>query len=270
MPLVFSTGPADLAVELELKTGSLTGLYGPSGSGKTTLLRILAGLTTPTDGFIRHQDQLWLDTTHQVVLPVQQRPVGMVFQDAALFPNMTVRENVQFATGKRRDGLVDELLELVNLGALANRKPDSLSGGQRQRVALIRALARRPQVLLLDEPFSALDEETREQLLTELIRLHRQFGTTTILVSHQREELSRVADRLIKVENGRIRERETGESLNTALVPVRFTGTIVRIEDQRAIVRLPEGGVMQIQLPLAASWKPGSSVTVVVSEPADQ
>ncbi|WP_191908739.1 sulfate/molybdate ABC transporter ATP-binding protein [Larkinella humicola] len=204
MNLLFASGPAPLEVDFKLTAGSLTGLCGPSGSGKTTLLRILAGLTVPDSGMMRVGDRIWLDTAQKIQVPTQQRKVGMVFQDAALFPNMTVRQNVEFAAESRRDSLVDELLALVDLENLADRKPATLSGGQRQRVALIRALARRPEVLLLDEPFSALDYETREQLLGELVRLHRQFGTTTVLVSHHQEEIQRVADNILELKQGKV------------------------------------------------------------------
>nr|WP_128544401.1 ATP-binding cassette domain-containing protein [Larkinella soli] len=213
MPLQFATGPGDLQVDLTFETGSLTGLYGPSGSGKTTLLRILAGLATPQAGFLSVDGEVWLDTERRIDRPAQQRRVGMVFQDAALFPNMTVLENVRYATENKRDDMVDELLELAGLQGLAGRKPATLSGGQRQRVALIRALARRPGLLLLDEPFSALDRETRQQLLADLVRLHRRFGTTTLLVSHQQEEIFRTADRLVEMEQGRVRFNGTPTSL---------------------------------------------------------
>lgn len=264
--LLFASGPATFEVDLDVKTGSLTGLFGPSGSGKTTLLRILAGLTQPEAGFIQVENRVWLDTDQRVNLPVQQRKVGMVFQDAALFPNMTVRQNIEFAAENRRDPIVNELLELVGLVKLADRKPATLSGGQRQRVALIRALARRPEVLLLDEPFSALDRETRNQLLTELLRLHRQFGTTTVLVSHQQEDILRVSDQLIELKNGRaiLMEKPVRDPIWSPSV----SGLITRIdlESTHAIVeiQLQENAIL-LKIPSdAVQWQVGETVLVPI------
>ncbi|MGM9510689.1 sulfate/molybdate ABC transporter ATP-binding protein [Larkinella sp. GY13] len=268
MNLLFATGPALFDVDFKLTTGSLTGLCGPSGSGKTTLLRILAGLTMPESGLIRVGDRIWLDTAERIQLPVQQRKVGMVFQDAALFPNMTVRQNVEFAAENRRDSLVDELLSLVNLVNLADRKPATLSGGQRQRVALIRALARRPDVLLLDEPFSALDYETRQQLLNELVRLHRQFGTTTVLVSHHQDEIQRVADRILELNQGKVTDIGS-PSVAGKITPVPIMGTIqevqveetttqlrIRLTDNLVVLNVPSG---------TQQWQIGETIVVDIN-----
>ena len=265
MSLLFASGPAPLDVDFSLKAGSLTGLCGPSGSGKTTLLRILAGLTVPESGLIRVGDRIWLNTAQRIQLPTQQRKVGMVFQDAALFPNMTVRQNVEFAAENRRDSLVDELLALVDLENLADRKPATLSGGQRQRVALIRALARRPEVLLLDEPFSALDFETREQLLNELVRLHRQFGTTTVLVSHHREEIQRVADGMLELKLGRVTDFGSPTAVGKEpLNPV--TGIINEVNVQEITTQLQiqlTNPIITLNVPLGAQkWHIGETVAV--------
>ncbi|GAB3255298.1 hypothetical protein GCM10027347_16270 [Larkinella harenae] len=266
MNLLFASGPDFLDVELAVQTGRLLGLYGPSGSGKTTLLRILAGLTLPEQGVIRLGEQIWLDTERHINLPVQQRVVGMVFQDAALFPNMTVRQNIQYAAEKR-DTIVDELLELVGLTKLADRHPATLSGGQRQRVALIRALARRPHLLLLDEPFSALDPETRAQLLTELVRLHQRFGTTTVLVSHQQEDIQRVADELLEIRQGKAFSVEKKAAVSSAL-GVGVSGRVTYIDPE------PTPSYVQIQIdetivsipvtPDAIPWRIGDTVTVPI------
>ncbi|WP_229310759.1 sulfate/molybdate ABC transporter ATP-binding protein [Larkinella arboricola] len=266
MNLLFASGPAPLEVDFTLKAGSLTGLYGPSGSGKTTLLRILAGLTTPEMGLIRVDDQLWLDTERRINVPTQQRNVGMVFQDAALFPNMSVRENVQFAAENRRDPIVEELLELAGLTSLANRKPATLSGGQRQRVALIRALARRPRMLLLDEPFSALDFETRAQLLSELVRLHQRFGTTTVLVTHHQEEIQRVADRFIKLERGRAAFIEPSAKAQPSI-----EGVITALRPEAGLAKIQiqvRNEQFTLEIPLNPSeWRLGQTVRVLM-EPA--
>lgn len=190
-----------LALDLTLPSGSFTALAGPSGAGKTTVLRLLAGLERPDSGRIVVDDAVWCARGRW--LPPQRRAVGMVFQDYALFPHLTVRENVAFGAGNDRQ-LVDELLEISGLGPLAARRPASLSGGQRQRVALARALARRPKLLLLDEPLSALDPAMRAELQNELAQLHRRFALTTVMVSHDTAEIFRLADRVIRLEDGAI------------------------------------------------------------------
>jgi molybdate transport system ATP-binding protein len=169
------------------------------------LLRLLAGLMKPDIGRVSVGQSLWCDTAARVMIPVRSRPIGFVFQDYALFPNMTVQRNVEYAVGRSFDiGEVRRLLEMVDLQGLAGTYPARLSGGQRQRLALIRALARRPEVLMLDEPLSALDPAMRRQLQVEVKRLHREFGTTTFMVSHDATEILRLADRAVRLENGRI------------------------------------------------------------------
>lgn len=190
-----------LDVKLHIEQGEFITLFGESGAGKTTLLRCIAGLSDPGEGSIRVNSETWFDK--QTKLPVQQRRVGYMFQDYALFPNMSVRGNVEFALRKEASRQrVDQLIELMALGELQHRKPGSLSGGQRQRVALARALAAEPQLLLLDEPFSALDHETRLRLQDEVLRLHRQFGITTVMVSHDVSEVYRLSKRVLIIEQG--------------------------------------------------------------------
>lgn len=198
-------GPFDLDIELAVAKGSFVALVGSSGAGKTTLLRLLAGLMKPDRGRVRVGSSLWCDTAARVMVPVRHRSIGFVFQDYALFPNMTVQQNLEYAIGRRFDaGDARRLLEMVELLGLAMAYPARLSGGQRQRLALIRALARRPEILMLDEPLSALDPTMRRQLQDELKRLHREFGTTTFMVSHDTTEILRLADRAVRLENGRI------------------------------------------------------------------
>jgi molybdate transport system ATP-binding protein len=202
-----AAGPRTLDVRLTLAPGELLAISGPSGAGKTTLLRLLAGLDRPDGGFIRSEDKTWYSQVPRQWMPPQQRPLGFVFQDYALFPNMTVRENLAFAaTGQPQPGhIIAELLEKLELTKLADRRPAVLSGGQQQRVALARALARRPRLLLLDEPLSALDLPTRQRLQQELAEVHRQFELTTILISHDPAEISRLADRVLELELGQAR-----------------------------------------------------------------
>jgi spermidine/putrescine transport system ATP-binding protein len=188
-------------------------LLGPSGCGKTTLLRMIAGFEHPTTGEIR------LHGKDVAPLPPRERPVNMVFQNYALFPHLTVAQNVAFGlemlNWKRADiaARVDETLSLVKLGSFRGRKPAQLSGGQQQRVALARALAPRPQVLLLDEPLSALDLKLRKEMQFELKRLQRETGITFILVTHDQEEALAMSDRLAVMNTGRIQQIGTPEEI---------------------------------------------------------
>jgi molybdate transport system ATP-binding protein len=198
-------GEFTLDVQFSIEQGEFVTLFGPSGAGKTTLLRCLAGLAEPDEGSIRINGGTWFDGAKLVKLPVQQRCVGYMFQEYALFPNMTVRGNLEFALRKGGNKQrVTELIEMMALGEMQHRKPASLSGGQQQRVALARALAAEPQLLLLDEPFSALDHETRLRLQDEVLRLQRHFGITTVMVSHDISEVYRLSRRVLIIEQGRI------------------------------------------------------------------
>jgi molybdate transport system ATP-binding protein len=207
-PMQTARGKQTLDISFELEPGRLLALYGPSGTGKTTLLRMLAGLTDPGKGHIEAYGETWYDSKRKINLPPQARSVGMVFQDFALFPHLTVRENLKFALQKGDDGrIVDELLDQMELGQLQRRKPAALSGGQRQRVALARAIVRAPRLLLLDEPLSALDTEMRLRLQAWLRKTHRERGLTTILVSHHLPEVLQLADQVISIDNGIIQKK---------------------------------------------------------------
>jgi molybdate transport system ATP-binding protein len=192
----------ELEVGLDLAEGRFLGLRGPSGSGKTTLLRCLAGLERPDAGRIETGAETWYDSKAGICVQPRRRAVGFVPQDYALFPNMTVLGNLLYAD--RDIAWARELLSLVKLEAHAGHFPRELSGGQRQRTALARALARRPSLLLLDEPLSALDEELREELGSELRRIQRASGVTAIMVSHTRTETSLLCDEVIALDGGRI------------------------------------------------------------------
>lgn len=197
-----------LDVQLALADKQLVGLYGISGAGKTSLLRMLAGLFKPDEARIVFNDQVWVDTQKKINLSPQKRRVGLVFQDYALFPNMTVRENLSFALGPGQAAdVVEELIELSELGTLQHQLPGKLSGGQQQRVALARALVQRPQLLLLDEPLSALDSAMREKLQQYLLRIHEAYGLTTILISHTREEIEKMADWVVVLDEGKVKQQ---------------------------------------------------------------
>jgi len=194
-----SDGEMDLDVNLTINEGDFLALAGQSGSGKTTLLRILAGLDE-AKGTIKIGEELWLD--EKSVLPPQKRKIGFVFQDYALFPNMTVEENLLFVNKDKK--LANHLLEMTELSSLKNRTPNTLSGGQQQRVSLCRAMMNRPKLLLMDEPLSALDPTMRTKLQNEILTLHKEFGTTTIMVSHDPSEIYRLANRVVVLDQGKI------------------------------------------------------------------
>jgi sulfate transport system ATP-binding protein len=193
-------------VSVEIPSGSLTALLGPSGGGKSTLLRIIAGLETPDSGTIE------ISGVESTDLPPQRRNVGFVFQHYAAFKHLSVARNVAFGLEIRKrpkDEIkkrVQDLLELVHLENFADRKPAQLSGGQRQRMALARALAVEPEVLLLDEPFGALDAQVRKELRTWLRRLHDEVHVTTVFVTHDQEEAMEVADEIVIINAGRVEQ----------------------------------------------------------------
>ncbi|MBV5326601.1 MAG: ABC transporter ATP-binding protein [Chlorobium sp.] len=197
-------GPFELSLDLSLQPETLHTLFGRSGSGKTTTLRILAGLTQPDSGHIEVNGRVWLDSAAKINLPPQKRKVGFVFQDYALFPTMTIKENLLFAQKTKNEQKVNELLELTHLSVLHNRYPTTLSGGQQQRVALARAILREPDILLLDEPLSALDQSTRLRLQDEIMSFHKRFRLTTVLVSHDKQEVFKLSDRVTVIDRGRI------------------------------------------------------------------
>ncbi|MBC7921022.1 MAG: ATP-binding cassette domain-containing protein [Ferruginibacter sp.] len=202
--LALPTGETRLDVRFTVEEGNFVVLSGKSGAGKTTLLKILAGLVKPEAGTIRVGEETWLDTRRGVWVASQQRNVGLVFQDYALFPHLTVRQNLAFGLpGKPHPAPVDDMLRRTGLETLQHRYPATLSGGQQQRVALARTLVRGSKLLLLDEPFSALDAETKGALREELVRAHRTFGLTTVLVSHEPAEY-RLADYAIELDAGRV------------------------------------------------------------------
>lgn len=197
-------GKLRLSVSCQIKKGEFIGLYGPSGAGKSSVLKMIAGLMRPDAGRLKVAGEVWYQGDQKVSLKPQKRNIGMVFQEHSLFPNMTVSENLEFALEKGQNhGIVPEMLERVGLEKLAQKKPIVLSGGQKQRVALARAMIRKPKVLLLDEPLSALDMEMRANLQQYIVQFHKDYELTTILVSHDASEISRMAHRIFVLENGK-------------------------------------------------------------------
>lgn len=189
-----------LRFNCSIKKGSFTAISGKSGAGKTTLLRIIAGLEKPDKGFLKVDSELWYSQLEKKQLMPQKRKVGMVFQEPALFPNMSVIDNLKYASTKN----LNKVTQLTEIEDLTYRKINQLSGGQKQRVALARALVQEPQFLLLDEPFSALDNTTRYALQQTLLRVHQELGLTTLMVTHNQSEILRLADHMILIEQGAI------------------------------------------------------------------
>jgi molybdate transport system ATP-binding protein len=185
-------GQQVLRVNRQFATGSITKIYGPSGSGKTTFLKVIAGLLTPEQGTIITDGITWFNAETKINLPPQKRNTGFVFQQYALFPNMTVRQHLEYAT--KDEAWIKRLLLLGKLDTLQEHKPDYLSGGQQQRLAILRALATKPRILLMDEPFSALDAKMKAELIMELKTVIKELNITTLIVSHNPQELEGWAD----------------------------------------------------------------------------
>jgi putrescine transport system ATP-binding protein len=224
-------------LSLDIRAGEFFALLGPSGCGKTTLLRMLAGFEMPDEG------RILLDGRDIAPVLPHQRPVNMMFQNYALFPHLTVRDNIAFGLRRARmprseiDTRVAEMIALLKLDGLENRKPDQLSGGQKQRVALARSLARRPKLLLLDEPLAALDKKLRESTQLELMELQRRLGMTFVIVTHDQEEAMTVADRIGVMDAGRLEQvatpRELYEAPSSRWI-AEFVGDINMFEGQVA------------------------------------
>lgn len=236
-------------LEIPLTGPSVHVLFGPSGCGKTTLLRCLAGIEAPDEGTIRFANELWLDVERRVFVSPQRRGIGFVFQDYALFPHLSVAGNVGYGafgrTASERNSLVRELLERFDLTGLAARSPGTLSGGQKQRVALARALARRPRLLLLDEPLAALDAGRREEIRFELRRWLKRADVPVLLVTHDRSEALALGDALVVMFDGAI--RQSGPVLDVFNRPL--DADVARIVGTETIV---PGRIVETQEGLAA------------------
>lgn len=268
-PLKTATGPITMEVALRIEVGTITALTGPSGAGKTTLLRLIAGLVKPESGRIQFGDDVWLDSKKKVFQSPQQRRTGLVFQDYALFPHLTVRQNVAFGLDKGDDtARVDELLHEVELTQLADRKPHQLSGGQQQRVALARALVRRPRLLLLDEPLSALDRSMRQRLQDYLLNLHQSHQLTILLVTHDLAEIFRLADQVVEMDEGKVTRQGTPREVFAQTYPLAegptLYGEVLSCEasgDQVTVQALIDQRIHTLRLPAAqaADLQPGRS-----------
>ena len=243
-------GESPLDISLTIKKGEFVAIYGNSGAGKTTILRILAGLTQAEKATVKVEDSVWDDSAKKIHLSVQKRSIGFVFQDFALFPNLTVKENLEFALSKNDSKeIVSELIELMELQSLQHSKPQNLSGGQKQRAALARAIVRKPEILLLDEPLSALDDEMRFKLQDYILKIHQKYNLTTLMVSHSISEIFKLSDKVIVVEKGKIVKEGTPETVfSEQKISSKFqlTGEIISIakSDIVYIVQVSSGNAI--------------------------
>lgn len=266
-----ASGKWPMQVELQIEAGEFLGITGASGSGKTTLLRIIAGLVRPDFGRIEVDGQVWLDTARGLNVPPQKRGIGIVFQDYALFPNMNVRQNLEFALGNGESRqIVAELVEIMALEALTGRYPRQLSGGQQQRVALARALVRRPKLLLLDEPLSALDPQMRLHLQNYIHYVHESYDLTTVIVSHDYREMFKLARRIIGLKNGRIVQPDLPAKVlyaNRGGARFSLSGEILNLEESDAgfVIEVLIGANI-VQVPITMSdfnrLSPGDTVEI--------
>ena len=258
-------------VSLEIGAGEFFALLGPSGCGKTTLMRLIAGFETPDAG------RILIDGQDMAAMPPHARPVNMMFQSYALFPHMDVARNIGFGlvqAGRPRheiEARVGELLRLVQLEGLGARKPDQLSGGQRQRVALARALARKPRLVLLDEPLAALDRKLREETQFELMRLQRELGTAFMLVTHDQDEAMVMAHRIAVMRAGRIEQLGAPRAIYEEPASRFVAGFIGEVNLFEGVIERVEGGLSLVRLkglgaltPVAGLGAVGASVTLAV------
>ncbi|MEC7783926.1 MAG: ATP-binding cassette domain-containing protein [Bacteroidota bacterium] len=232
-------GSFDLELKLAIEAGAFTTIYGASGAGKTSTLRMISGLMTPDRGSLVVNNEVWYDSSKKINKKPQERSIGFVFQDYALFGHMTVLENLIFAKGKK-DGTnsIDELLEVMELQQLQHCKPETLSGGQKQRVALARALVQKPKLLLLDEPFAALDNTIRFKLHEYLKRVQERYDLTTILISHEVGEIIKLADKVVCLEQGKISKIGSPDTVFTnqnLSGKFKFPGVVVKVEREEII-----------------------------------
>jgi molybdate transport system ATP-binding protein len=264
--------PSGFALEACFEAGDgVTALFGPSGSGKSTALGLIAGLLRPQQGTVRLGDTVLVDTRAGVCLPPERRRLGFVFQDHLLFPHLTVRQNLRYGLRRRPCRAIDfaRVVQVLEIGALLDRRPEALSGGQRQRVALGRALLRGPELLLMDEPLTALDEGLKERILTYLERAVAEWRVPTLFVSHDQADVRRLADEVVVLEGGRVVEAgPTVPALDHAVLtqlkhrpsPVN----LLRLSDLREVDGHWEGrlGGQRLQLPAGGGYRAGASLSV--------
>lgn len=259
--LIGSEGNIRLDIDIKVNRGDFLAITGPSGSGKTTFLRVLAGLEK-ADGKIVVDGDVWLKNGFS--LPPQKREIGFVFQDYALFPNMSVLENLLYVNSDK--DLALHLLKVTELIGLKDRYPNSLSGGQKQRVALARALMRKPKILLMDEPLSALDPKMRVKLQDKILALHKEFDITTFMVSHDKGEIYRLSNKILTIENGKIKKfTETKDELLKGEKKFSVKAEVIDIykKDKYIVMVATIDQVFEIKFDKAPNLKRGEIITIV-------
>lgn len=265
-------GDLPLDINLQINEGDFITIEGHSGAGKTTLLRLIAGLIKPEKGIIKVNDVEWFNADKKIFLSPQKRKVGFVFQDYSLFPNMTVLQNIEFASENKKDTAhLKEIIEIMELEMFKDRYPETLSGGQKQRVALARAIARRPNILLLDEPLSALDSEIRLKLQDFILKVHRKLNLTTIMVSHDLSEIFKMSNKVIRIKKGKvISQGDAPNVFNQEYISgkFRFTGDILSIQNTdvvNIVIVLVGNNIVKIIATAqeSESLKPGDKVMIV-------
>ena len=225
----------ELKINENISQNSFTVLFGESGAGKTSILNILAGISEPDSGEIIVGDEVWFSSKKKINLPPQKREIGYLFQDYALFPNMTVFENIKFANSNISE--IQKIIKIVGLQKLQNEKPANLSGGQKQRVALARAVVRKPKLLLLDEPLSALDLKMRENLQDKILEIFENFNITVVLVSHDISEIQKLATDILQIEQGKVIKKGTPKEIFKENI---IFGKIEKtLENNRFIIEIP-------------------------------
>ncbi len=263
----------NLKVDEEIALSGITALFGPSGSGKSTLLRILAGLERRAKGKVAFEGSVWADSADETFVPPHRRPVGLVFQDGRLFPHLSVAGNLRFAEKRspvqRRAISFEQVVDALDLAALLDRKPSGLSGGEKQRVALGRTVLSQPELLLLDEPLSALDVRRKAELLPFIEKVPDVFDIPTIFVSHAVDEVARLADQAIILVDGEVAVRGDLPDIFQQLDMHGFTGNFeagavvearVKAHDQEFQLTLLDLGGTQLQMPMVSSLNPGDEV----------
>jgi len=239
-------------LESSCEQGKIYAVYGNSGAGKTSLLRMLAGLLDPDSGNIEIEGEEWYNSEQKKNIKVNRRNIGFLFQDYSLFPNMSVIENILYGVdGEYDKELINRIIEIGDLKDLLNRKPDTLSGGQQQRVALARAIARKPKLLLLDEPLSALDAGMRIKLQKEILAINNVIKTTIIFVSHNIPEIFKLADEVLVIENGKFTKKGTPSEIFVN-EKTDLMGELISITDEgtkKTIRILVEGKIVSVDLP---------------------
>jgi molybdate transport system ATP-binding protein len=247
--------PIDLHLQAEWEQGKLIAIYGNSGAGKTSLLRMLSGLLVPDSGSLQVGDETWYNSATGINKKVNKRSIGYLFQDYSLFPNMNVLSNIQYALDKgESNDLVDRIVEIADLGKLLDRMPQTLSGGQQQRVALARAIVRKPKLLLLDEPLSALDLDMRNKLQKEILAIKDLIDTTIVFVSHHLPEVFKLADKVMVIEDGTFIKSGSSKEMLASMYQEE-TDTIGEVlsrqenETSTVLRVLVDGKIVGIELP---------------------